>query len=88
MKGLLAEGHLSNCEISIDNYLKYAHDIPIHTLIKKDEELRNMILSMDSSIPRYIFTERCLKALGIIDLFQDIINVNACCMSISHETFD
>ena len=48
---------------------------------------------MDPSIPRYIFTasvrhhaERCLKALGIEDLFQDIIDVKACSLATKHST--
>lgn len=48
---------------------------------------------MDPSIPRYIFTasvrhhaERCLKALGIEDLFQNIIDVKACSLATKHST--
>ena len=40
-----------------------------------------MLLKIDPSIPKYIFTasvrdhaERCLRALGIEDLFVDIID--------------
>jgi putative hydrolase of the HAD superfamily/pyrimidine and pyridine-specific 5'-nucleotidase len=46
---------------------------------------------MDPSIPKYIFTasvrhhaERCLKALGIDDLFVDIIDVKSCNLETKH----
>ena len=46
---------------------------------------------MDPSIKRYVFTasvkhhaERCLKALGIEDLFVDIIDVKACDLQTKH----
>ena len=81
LKGLLAEGHIEDCEKEIDSYLADVHDIPIHEHLTIDNELRNMILRIDPSIPKYIFTasvrahaERCLRALGIEDLFVDIID--------------
>ena len=82
---------MTDCEVSIDGYLRDVHDIPIHALLSKDEELRDMIQSMDPSMPKYIFTasakyhaERCLKALGIDDLFQEIIDVKACSLATKH----
>ena len=65
----------------IDEYLADVHDIPISEHLSIDNELRNMLLKIDPSIPKYIFTasvrdhaERCLRALGIEDLFVDIID--------------
>ena len=91
LRGLLAEGLLPNEQKEIDEFLKDVHDVPIHDHLSKDEKLREMILSIDSSIPKYIFTasvrhhaERCLKALGIEDLFVDIIDVKACNLATKH----
>lgn len=91
LRGLLAEGLMDNNEEVIDDYLKDVHDVPIHDHLTKDEELRQMILSIDPSIPKYIFTasvrhhaERCLKALGIDDLFIDIIDVKSCNLATKH----
>ena len=81
LKGLLAEGHMEDCEEEIDRYLADVHDVPVHEHLTIDNELRDMILKIDPSIPKYIFTasvrahaERCLRALGIDDLFVDIID--------------
>ena len=96
LRGLLAEGHMDDCEHEIDEYLKDVHDLPIHEHLSIDNELRDMILKIDPSIPKYIFTasvrhhaERCLKALGIDDLFVDIIDVKSCNLETkhSHESF-
>ena len=91
LRGLLAEGHLNDSEEAIDEYLRYVHDIPIHDLIGKDKALREMILSLDPSIPRYIFTAsvrdhalRCITALGIEDLFVDIIDCKRCGLETKH----
>jgi putative hydrolase of the HAD superfamily/pyrimidine and pyridine-specific 5'-nucleotidase len=91
LRGLLAEGLIENNEEAIDGFLKDVHDIPIHKHLEKDEKLRKMILAIDPSIPKYIFTasvrhhaERCLKALGIDDLFVDIIDVKTCKLATKH----
>uniref|UniRef100_A0A7S3VD64 Uncharacterized protein n=1 Tax=Chaetoceros debilis TaxID=122233 RepID=A0A7S3VD64_9STRA len=85
------------CEEEIDAYLRDVHDLPIHEHLKLDNELRDMILKIDPSIPKYIFTasvrehaERCLKALGIEDLFVDIIDVKSCNLNTKHarESFE
>jgi len=85
LKGLIAEGLIPDSEEELDQYLRDVHDIPIHDLIAKDDRLRSVLLAMDPTIPKYIFTasvrhhaERCLKALGIEDLFVDIIDVKSC----------
>jgi len=91
LRGLITEGYLPNCEQAIDKYLEEVHDIPIHSLMKQDVELRSMLLNMNPSIPKYIFTasvrhhaQRCLEALGIQDLFIDIIDVKACDLATKH----
>jgi len=93
LRGLLAEGHMEDCVDEIDEYLKDVHDLPIHEHLSIDNELRDMILKIDPSIPKYIFTasvrhhaERCLKALGIEDLFVDIIDVKSCNFATKHST--
>ena len=93
LRGLLAEGLMENEEKAIDEYLKDVHDVPVHDHIAKDEKLREMILAIDPTIPKYIFTAsvrhhamRCLKALGIDDLFIDIIDVKTCNLATKHST--
>lgn len=93
LRGLLAEGHMEDCEQEIDEYLKDVHDLPIDEHLSIDNELRDMILKIDPSIPKYIFTasvkdhaQRCLKALGIDDLFVDIIDVKSCNLATKHST--
>jgi pyrimidine 5'-nucleotidase len=91
LKGLLAEGLMEDCEEEIDAYLRDVHDIPVAEHLSIDNELREMILGIDPSIPKYIFTasvrhhaEHCLKALGIEDLFVDIIDVKSCNLATKH----
>ena len=92
LKGLIAEGHIENTTAAIDTYLEYVHDIPIHTLIKPDLNLRRILQQLDPNIPKYIFTasvsyhaHRCLKALGIDDLFHPtIIDVKTCNLETKH----
>ena len=91
LRGLLAENHMEYCEEAIDEYLEEVHNLPIHELLEPDEELEQMLSAMDPSIPKYIFTasvrhhaERCLKALGIHEHFEDIIDVKACNLATKH----
>jgi len=91
LKGLLAEGLMQDNQDEIDAYLRDVHEIPVAEHLSKDDELRTMLLSIDPSIPKYIFTasvrhhaERCLKALGIEDLFVDIIDVKSCNLATKH----
>lgn len=91
LRGLLAEGYLENTDEATDGYLRDVHDIPISQHIQRDEALRNMLLAMEPTIPKYIFTasvrehaERCLKALGIEDLFAGIIDSKACDLETKH----
>lgn len=91
LRGLLNEGHMDDCAEEIDKYLQDVHDIPID--LPHDSELRGMLLRMNPSVPKYIFTasvrehaERCLAALGIADLFVDIIDVKSCRLATKHST--
>jgi pyrimidine 5'-nucleotidase len=92
LRGLLAEGHIENNPIAIDQFLEEVHDIPIHELIQPDKKLRELLLKIDPTIPKYIFTAsvshhaiRCLKALGIDDIFENtIIDVKECDLETKH----
>lgn len=91
LRGLLAEGYLDETEKAIDAFLLAVHDIPIHSLLSKDNELRSMLLDMDPSIPKYIFTasvshhaRRCIQTLGIEDLFVDVIDCKRCDLETKH----
>jgi pyrimidine 5'-nucleotidase len=94
LRGLLAEGHLEESQAAIDGYLQDVHDIPLADLIQRDDKLREMLLKIDPSIPKYIFTasvrhhaERCLKALGIEDLFDGIIDCKDCGLETKHSHY-
>mmetsp|Transcript_17342 Transcript_17342/g.28804 ORF Transcript_17342/g.28804 Transcript_17342/m.28804 type:complete len:506 (-) Transcript_17342:59-1576(-) len=91
LKGLVSEGYIDGSIESIDEFLKEVHDIQVMDHLDEDNHLRDLLLNMDPSIPKYIFTasvrhhaERCLKALGIDDLFVDIIDVKACNFETKH----
>ena len=91
LRGLLDEGHLEHSEESIDDFLSHVHDISVDQMLQEDKDLRRMIEQMDPTIPKYIFTasvrhhaEACLTALGINDLFVDIIDVKACGLNSKH----
>jgi len=93
LRGLLAEDLLEESDEAIDDYLKDVHDLPIvsEQLLKRDGALREMLLKIDPSIPKYVFTasvkdhaQRCLKALGIEDLFKEIIDVKSCNLVTKH----
>ena len=91
LKGLQAEHLIEDCEDAVDEYLREVHDIGVDKHLKRDENLRAMLEKIDPSIQKYIFTasvkhhaERCLEALGIRDLFIDIIDVKACNLATKH----
>lgn len=91
LRGLLAEGYLDETEQAIDGFLRDVHDIGVDKLLKPDPELRRMLLQMDPAIPKYIFTasvahhaDRCLKALGIDDLFVGVIDCKLCDFESKH----
>jgi pyrimidine 5'-nucleotidase len=95
LKGLLEEGwmdnHSDNNDAAVDEYLRDVHDVNYDT-IQPDPKLRAMLLAMDPTIPKYIFTasvkdhaERCLAALGIRDCFHEtIIDTKACGLETKH----
>jgi pyrimidine 5'-nucleotidase len=91
LRGLLAEGYIEHTEQAIDQFLHEVHDIPVHDLIQPDVKLRNILLQVDPTIPKYIFTAsvrehavRCINALGIADLFVDVIDCKACNFETKH----
>lgn len=91
LRGLLAEGHLERDSESIDKFLLTVHDIPIHNLLKPDPQLRDILLKINPSIRKFVFTasvshhaQRCLEALGIADLFEGIIDVKDCKLETKH----
>jgi len=60
-------------------------------LLLPDDKLRQIILAIDPSIRKFVFTasvrhhaERCLQALGIDDLFDGIIDVKDCNFETKH----
>jgi len=91
LRGLLAEGLIENTPEAIDDFLQEVHNVPVHELIQPDENLREILLRVDPTIPKYIFTAsvrehamRCLQALGIADLFVDIIDCKTCDLETKH----
>jgi pyrimidine 5'-nucleotidase len=91
LRGLLAEGYIEKTDDAIDAFLQDVHDIPVHDLLQPDQGLREMLLRMDPTIPKFIFTAsvkehavRCLQALGIADLFVDIIDCKTCNQETKH----
>ncbi len=94
LRGLMAEGHIDkDCPESIDGFLDKVHDLPIHQLLVPDDKLRQIILAIDPTIRKFVFTAsvrhhatRCLQALGIDDLFDGIIDVKDCNFETKHST--
>ena len=95
LRGLLAEGYLEDTEESVNRFLAEVHDIPIKELLPRDDNLRRVLLRMDPSIPKFIFTAsvrdhtlRCLQALGLDEgLFVDIIDCKSCKLETKHSRF-
>ena len=91
LKGMMAEKILD--DNSVDEYLLWAHDVPLEEHIGKDEKLRDVLVRVrDEGYPMYIFTasarhhaEKCLRLLGISDLFIDIIDVRAVEWATKHD---
>jgi putative hydrolase of the HAD superfamily/pyrimidine and pyridine-specific 5'-nucleotidase len=76
--GLVKEGHLR--EDQVDEFLEFVHDVPLD--IEPDPELRSMLATIQ--LPRWVFTastpshaKRCLRALGIEDMFCGIISASS-----------
>lgn len=77
MRGLVAEYHIDEAD-----FLEYVHDIPIDQYLTKDLELRTMLEQYPQR--KVIFTNadtghanRVLNALGILDLFEQIIDIRS-----------
>jgi pyrimidine 5'-nucleotidase len=91
LKGMMVEKILD--EDSVDDYLLWAHDVPLEEHISKDVKLRDMLTKVkEEGYPMYIFTasarhhaEKCLQLLGISDLFIDIIDVRAVEWATKHD---
>ena len=86
-----AEGWIEDTPAAVDEFLQYVHDIGVDQLIQPDQELREILLRVDPEIPKYAFTAsvrehalRCLQALGIADLFVDIIDCQTCNLETKH----
>lgn len=80
IRGLIEEKYLEGDQIV--EALEAFHDVDLKD-VKPQKGLREMIQSIQKK--RYIFTasirphaERCLKLLGIDDLFEDIVDCYAC----------
>lgn len=77
LRGLLEEKLLHRD--GVDGYLRDVHDVPLDD-VRPDPALRALLSRLDPAIPRYVFTasvadhaERCLAALGVRDLFEDVV---------------
>jgi putative hydrolase of the HAD superfamily len=77
MRGLVAEYHIDDVD-----FLEYVHDIPIDQYLSKNPSLRTMLESYPQR--KLIFTNadtghaiRVLNALGIQDLFEQIIDIRS-----------
>lgn len=77
--GLLAE-HAG--EVDLEDYLAFVHDVPVEAYLRPAPDLRAMLTAI--SLRRVVFTNstvehaaRVLKALGIADLFERIVDIRA-----------
>ena len=77
MRGLVAEYHIDEVD-----FLEYVHDIPIDQFLSKNMVLRSVLEQYPQR--KVIFTNadtghanRVLKALGIQDLFEQIIDIRS-----------
>lgn len=78
--GTTLRGLQINYEIDPEEYLAYVHDIPVSDFIQPDIKLRKILRELHQ--PKWILTnsdknhsKRVLSALGIEDLFRDILGV-------------
>ena len=77
----------------LEEYLEYSHDVPLHEHIAPDPALRAMLQSLDPTVPKWVFTAstrphatRCLELLGVLDMFEGIIDVRAVDWVTKHDT--
>ncbi|HBX68208.1 MAG TPA: pyrimidine 5'-nucleotidase [Chloroflexi bacterium] len=68
--------------ISMQDYLNFVHDLPLHEYLQPDPALRDLLLSLPQR--RWIFTnsdqphaERVMNMLGIADCFEGMVDVYA-----------
>lgn len=78
--GTTLRGLQANFTIDSEDYLKFVHDIPVNQFLQPDNNLRTILSRLPQ--PKYILTnsdkahtKRVLSALGIDDLFVDILGV-------------
>mmetsp|Transcript_72486 Transcript_72486/g.204915 ORF Transcript_72486/g.204915 Transcript_72486/m.204915 type:complete len:305 (-) Transcript_72486:114-1028(-) len=74
--GLVREGHLQDAQVP--DFLREVHDVPLDADIRPDPRLRRILQALP--LPRWVFTaatrehaERCVRRLGIDDLFLGVI---------------
>lgn len=80
--GTSLRGLMNDYQIDPEHYLVYVHDVPIETILKPNPALDNMLAKLPQR--KWIFTnssqahsQRVLRALGISDHFEGIIDVKA-----------
>lgn len=88
LKGLLAECLLPRQDI--EDFLTEVHNID-YSDIEEDKVLRELLSKCKRKQDRYVFTasarehaDRCLKKIGIADLFYSIIDTRVCCLETKH----
>jgi putative hydrolase of the HAD superfamily len=79
--GTTLGGLMTNYTIDPEDYLSFVHDVPVSDYIHRDEDLRDMFISLPQS--KWILTNsdknharRVLDALGVEDLFTGILGVS------------
>jgi putative hydrolase of the HAD superfamily len=79
--GTTLSGLLANYSLNPEEYLSFVHDVPVTDFIKPNGKLRQMLTTLPQ--PKWILTNsdknhatRVLLALGIEDLFEDVLGVS------------
>jgi len=80
--GTTLRGLQANHEIDVEDYLAFVHDLPLSNYIQPNPALCEVIASLGTR--NLVFTNadaaharRVLKALGLDDCFENIVDVNA-----------
>lgn len=80
--GTSLAGLMADYDVDPDDYLAFVHDIPLERFIRPDAELRAMLRGLPQT--KAVFTnasrahaERALALLGVADLFDQIIAIEA-----------
>jgi putative hydrolase of the HAD superfamily len=78
--GTTLRGLVALYDVEPQDYLDFVHDIPMHEFLKPDPGLRDVLQTFPQR--KLIFTnadrnhaERVLNVLGILDLFEQIIDI-------------